>query len=72
MPRSIEALDIRCDRGTVKYEALSPGDVWKVPDGWGECGVYVKGAPGTTFLFREYPATAPARPLDAVSAEPRE
>jgi TonB family protein len=68
---SIEVLDIRCDRRTVKYKAWSPGDVWSIPESWGECGAYVRGAPGTTFSFREHPATAPAQPLDVATAEPR-
>jgi hypothetical protein len=55
---SIELVDLRCSRGTRRYASVSEEDVWNVADTWGECGVYVKGDEGTTFLFHELPATA--------------
>ena len=61
----LDALDIRCKSGTRRYNTIPADAVWTVPSSWGDCGVYVKGEPGTTFKFYEYPATyaAPA-PID--------
>jgi hypothetical protein len=58
----LESLDIRCERGRRRYDAIPADTVWRVPENWGECGVYLKGEPGSTFAFREYPRTyaAPA------------
>lgn len=42
---------------------MASGGVWAVPSEWGECGVYVKGDPGTTFDFIEHPAATPAEQL---------
>jgi TonB family protein len=61
----LDALDIRCKSGTRRYNTIPDDVVWTVPPSWGECGVYVKGEPGTTFKFHEYPATyAAAAPVD--------
>jgi hypothetical protein len=51
----LDALDIRCDRGTRRYDSVPIDTVWHVPENWGPCGIYLKGEPGTTFAFREYP-----------------
>jgi TonB family protein len=51
----LDALDIRCERGTRRYDSVPSDTVWRVPEAWGTCGVYLKGEPGTTFAFREYP-----------------
>ena len=58
----LEALDIRCERGRRRYDSIPVDTVWRVPEKWGACGVYLKGEPGSTFAFREYPASfaAPA------------
>jgi len=68
----LDVLDIRCTRGTKRYNTIPPDAVWSIPQSWGDCGVYVKGEPGTTFSFREYPAsyvaTAPidvSQPVDS-------
>lgn len=51
----LEVLDIRCTRGTRRYSSVPGETVWTVPESWGDCGIYLKGEPGTTFLFHEYP-----------------
>ena len=53
----LDVLDIRCKSGTRRYNTLPTDAVWTVPPSWGDCGVYVKGEPGTTFKFHEYPAS---------------
>jgi hypothetical protein len=61
----LDGLDIRCERGTRRYDTVSIDTIWHVPDKWGTCGVYLKGNPGTTFAFREYPrSTVPATAID--------
>ena len=59
----IDAVDIRCKRGTRRYDSFPDGAVWQVPESWGECGVYVKGGRGATFTFLEHPAGTPGTPL---------
>jgi TonB family protein len=54
----LDTLDIRCERGTRRYDSVPIDSIWYVPDKWGTCGVYLKGEPGTTFAFREYPNSA--------------
>ena len=51
----VDAVDIRCERATKRYDAFPADGVWHVPESWGSCGVYIKGEPGTTFKFEEYP-----------------
>jgi TonB family protein len=51
----LDALDIRCERGRRRYDSVPVDTVWRVPEGWGTCGIYLKGEPGATFAFREYP-----------------
>jgi TonB family protein len=58
----VSVVDVRCDRGTRRYDTLAEGNVWNVPASWGECGIYIGGDVGTTFTFNEHPA-------DAASAE---
>jgi TonB family protein len=61
----LDALDIRCERGTRRYHAVPVDTVWTIPPSWGKCGAYIKGEPGTTFAFREYPRSfAPAATVD--------
>jgi hypothetical protein len=52
---NVESVDIRCTRGTKRYDTFAEGDVWHVPESWGECGVYIKGTPGTTLALEEHP-----------------
>lgn len=51
----LDVLDIRCARGTKRYSDVPVSVVWTIPESWGTCGVYMKGEPGTTFTFHEYP-----------------
>jgi TonB family protein len=60
----LDALDIRCASGTRRYNTIPVAAVWTVPASWGDCGVYVKGEPGTTFKFHEYPASYAAPAID--------
>lgn len=53
----LDVLDIRCTRGTKRYNSIPADSVWTIPVSWGECGVYIRGEPGATFAFREYPAS---------------
>ncbi len=52
---SVEAVSIRCKKGTATYDSWAKGSVWNIPESWGACGVYIKGTEGTTFAFYEYP-----------------
>jgi len=56
----VDVVDVRCERGTKRYDTFPLDGVWRVPESWGHCGVYIKGEPRTTFLFVEYPAETPA------------
>jgi TonB family protein len=61
----LDSLDIRCERGRGRIDAVAVETVWRVPEDWGACGIYIKGEPGATFAFREYPAGfAPANLVD--------
>lgn len=53
----VEAVDLRCRRGTTRYSNIGDGNAWTVPESWGSCGVYIKGTEGTTFKFHEHPDT---------------
>jgi TonB family protein len=52
----VDVVDVRCDRGNRRYYSIVEGNVWNVPESWGECGIYVGGDVGTTFRFNEHPA----------------
>jgi TonB family protein len=56
----VDVVDIRCDRGTKRYDSFPMDAVWQVPETWGACAVYIKGEPGTSFAFDEYPLGAKA------------
>jgi hypothetical protein len=67
---NVEAIDIRCEKGTRRYTALQPNLIWSIPESWGTCGVYVKGAKDTTFGFEEYsPSRRAANAIDAGAAD---
>ncbi len=51
----IDVVDVRCKRGTKRYDSFPQDGVWTIPASWGDCGVYIKGEPGTTFVFQEHP-----------------
>jgi len=57
---SIEFLEVRCGRGTKRYDSVAPDTTWTVPGSWGDCGVYVKGGRGSSFVFQEHPGQSPA------------
>jgi TonB family protein len=52
----LDVVDVRCSRANRRFVSLPENAVLKIPDTWGDCGVYVKGDEGTTFAFEEYPA----------------
>jgi TonB family protein len=58
----VDVVDIRCLRGTKRYDSFPADALWQVPESWGDCGVYIKGEPGTTFKFEEYSAAALGAP----------
>ena len=67
----LSALDIRCERGTRRYDAVPAETIWTVPKSWGTCGAYVKGEPGTTFAFQEYPLSfVPTADVDVAAPAP--
>jgi TonB family protein len=63
----IDVLDIRCERGTKRYNSIPADSIWTIPESWGSCGVYIKGEPGATFAFREYSASYVTEPTVDVS-----
>jgi TonB family protein len=67
----LDALDIRCQRGTRRYNAVPVDTVWTVPPSWGACGAYIKGDPGTTFAFQEHPRSFVPAPRPSTSRPPR-
>jgi TonB family protein len=54
----IDVVDIRCSRGTKRYESFAKDAVWNIPASWGDCGVYIKGGHGANFVFEERPTSA--------------
>ncbi len=52
----LEVVDVRCTRANRRFVSLPENAVLKIPDTWGDCSVYIKGAEGTKFTFDEYPA----------------
>jgi TonB family protein len=56
---SLEHLSIRCSRRSVTFTPVTGEHTWTVPAGYGDCSVYLKGMPGATFEFYEYPTPAP-------------
>jgi hypothetical protein len=56
----LEHVSIRCSRRNVIFTPVTDEHTWTVPASYGDCSVYLKGMPGATFDFYEYPATAAA------------
>ena len=52
----VDTVDIRCEKGTTRVGFSTEDQLWTIPQSWGDCRLYVKGEPGTTFSLREYPA----------------
>jgi protein TonB len=63
----VDVVDIRCGRGTARFDFTKHDEVWTVPESWMSCGIYIKGQPGTTFTFLEYPLGYSAEATSAVS-----
>lgn len=55
----IDVVDIRCGKGTGRFAFTSEDQRWTVPASWGDCRVYIKGEPGTTFRLLALPDNAP-------------
>ncbi len=51
----LDAVEIRCAKGSASYASVTTEHTWMVPKSWGGCGAYIKGEPGTTFIFYEHP-----------------
>jgi TonB family protein len=61
---TLDAVEFRCSRHRAR-DAFSTEKIWKIPASWGSCGVYVTGAPGSTFTLVEYaPEPEPASTAD--------
>lgn len=52
----LDAIEIQCDRRRYESE-ISDVVEWHIPESWGKCRADVRGAPGTTFNFVQFPAT---------------
>jgi TonB family protein len=52
----VEVVDVRCTRANRRFPSLPENAILQIPDSWGDCSVYIKGAEGTTFAFEEHPA----------------
>jgi TonB family protein len=64
----VDTVDVRCERGTRRYKQIPAEATWTIPPSWGACGVYIRGEPGTTFTFHEYPASdATVAPVDVAA-----
>lgn len=67
----VDVVDIRCGRGTARFDFTKPDEAWTIPESWMSCGIYIKGQPGTTFTFVEYPlGSSPGDP--AAVSQPSE
>jgi TonB family protein len=51
----VDTVDIRCKSGTTRVGFTSEEQVWTIPESWGDCRLYVKGEPGSTFSLLELP-----------------
>jgi TonB family protein len=51
----LEVVDLRCTRANRRLVSVPEDAVLKLPASWGDCRVYIKGDPGTTFSYEEYP-----------------
>jgi hypothetical protein len=58
---SVETIDLTCDAESRELKYVPDTD-WHVPADWTDCGISVKGKPGTEFDIVEFPdrpASAP-------------
>ena len=51
----IDSVEVRCTRRNARFGSVSGEHTWTIPKSWGDCGAYVKGNPGTTFVVYEPP-----------------
>jgi hypothetical protein len=51
----VDTVEVRCTRRNARYDSVSGEHTWTIPSSWGDCGAYVKGEPGTTFVVYEPP-----------------
>ena len=51
----LDAVEVRCSKRNVRYDSVTGEHTWTIPKSYGDCGAYIKGTPGTTFAFYEYP-----------------
>jgi TonB family protein len=51
----LDVVDLRCTRANRRLVSVPEDAVLKLPASWGDCRVYIKGEPGTTFSYEEYP-----------------
>ncbi|HVY65153.1 MAG TPA: energy transducer TonB [Gammaproteobacteria bacterium] len=65
----LDVVDVRCTRANRRFVSMPENTILKIPDSWGECGVYIKGDEGATFAFEEYPAGY-ARAADPAEVAP--
>jgi TonB family protein len=56
----LEHVSIRCERRNVTFTEVTDERTWTVPESYGKCSAYLKGAPGASFEFYEYPPSAAA------------
>jgi TonB family protein len=50
----LDLIDLRCTGANRRLVSVPEDAVLKIPDAWGDCRVYIKGDPGTTFSFEEH------------------
>jgi TonB family protein len=67
---NLDIVDLRCTRANRRLTSLPADAVLKIPDDWGDCSVYIKGDPGTTFSYEEYAADA-ANTIDPSAIAPK-
>lgn len=49
----ISGIDVECDRNATRLDFQQDAE-WSLPDSWGNCELFIDGAPGTTFFYYEF------------------
>ena len=52
----LDTVEVRCEGKREKY-SVAQEHIWKIPESWGICRVFVSGEPGTTFNLVEVSST---------------
>lgn len=52
----LDTVEVRCEGKREKY-SVAQEHIWKIPESWGICRVFVSGEPGTTFKLVEVSST---------------